>query len=50
MSKKLQSVLTFFVALSLVMGSLALTACGNSSSSSAQDNCYGEDMPVINEE
>ncbi len=49
MSKKLQSVLTFFVALSLVMGSLALTACGGNSSSNSQDNCYGEDMPVIKE-
>lgn len=33
---------------SLVLGTFALAGCGGSKDE--QDNCYGEDMPVVNED
>ena len=47
-SFSLNSVLTIFLSLALVLGTLSLAACGGSNANE-QDNCYGEDMPVINE-
>ena len=40
--------LTVLLALALVLSSLACAGCG-SKAADEQDNCYGEDMPVINE-
>jgi hypothetical protein len=37
------------VALSLALSMFTLAGCGGSKAEE-QDNCYGEDMPVINEE
>ena len=45
---RFSSILTMLLAISLLFGSLTLVGCG--SKTEEQDNCYGEDMPVINEE
>ena len=47
-NNRLQTLLSALVAISLLFGSLSLVACGNKADE--QDNCYGEDMPVVNEE
>ena len=41
-----RSFISLFVALALVMASFTMAGCGGSKNE--QDNCYGEDMPVIN--
>ena len=43
-----KSLLTLLLAFALLLGSITLVGCGNKAEE--QDNCYGEDMPVINEE
>lgn len=48
MKKHLHALVMAFVAFSLVLGSLTLAGC--TGSKEEQDNCYGEDMPVINED
>lgn len=45
---RLRSLLMLFVAVALALSTLTLAGCGGSSTDE-QDNCYGEDMPVINE-
>jgi hypothetical protein len=40
--------MVLFVAVALTLSTLTLAGCGGSSKDE-QDNCYGEDMPVINE-
>ncbi len=56
MSKRFASIVTLLLAAILAFGSLALVGCGGSgdankaeSNATEQDNCYGDDMPVINE-
>jgi hypothetical protein len=46
--ERLRSILTLLVAMALALSALTLVGCGGSSAEE-QDNCYGEDMPVINE-
>ncbi len=46
MNGQKRSFISLFVVLALVMASLTMAGCG--SSQSEQDNCYGEDMPVVN--
>ena len=46
MTGRKRSFISFFVVLTLVMASLTMAGCGGSKNE--QDNCYGEDMPVIN--
>ncbi|MDO4807777.1 MAG: hypothetical protein Q4A07_11065 [Coriobacteriales bacterium] len=48
MNSRIRSILSVLLAVMLVLGSLSLTACGGGGGDE-QDNCYGEDMPVINE-
>ena len=43
-----QKLISMFVAVSLLLGSVALVGC--SGKKDEQDNCYGEDMPVVNED
>ncbi len=43
----LRSVFSIFLAITLALGTLTLVGCGGGSNE--QDNCYGEDMPVVNE-
>jgi hypothetical protein len=45
MTGRKRSFISLFVVLALVMASLTMAGCG---SKNEQDNCYGEDMPVIN--
>lgn len=45
MTGRKRSFISFFVVLALVIASLTMAGCG---SKNEQDNCYGEDMPVIN--
>lgn len=45
---RLRTLAMLFVALMLALSTLMLAGCGGSSADE-QDNCYGEDMPVINE-
>lgn len=44
------TIIALLLALVMAFGALSLAGCGGGSSSSEQDNCYGEDMPVINEQ
>ena len=46
--ERLRSILALLVAMALALSALTLVGCGGSSADE-QDNCYGEDMPVINE-
>ncbi|MBR3328293.1 MAG: hypothetical protein IKG22_13320 [Atopobiaceae bacterium] len=48
MNQRTRSLLTILLAFVLACGSLTLVGCGGSNND-AQDNCYGEDMPVTNE-
>jgi|GEM_PF-3458321 len=48
MKKHIQTLVMLIATLSLVLGSFTLAGC--SGSKDEQDNCYGEDMPVINED
>ena len=43
-----RKLLSIFLSVTLACGALSLAACGGGASNE-QDNCYGEDMPVINE-
>ena len=43
----LHTLVTLLVAFALLLGSLTLVGSGGSKDE--QDNCYGEDMPVVNE-
>lgn len=45
---RLRPILTLLVAMAVALSALTLVGCGGSSAEE-QDNCYGEDMPVINE-
>lgn len=49
MNKRVRSLLSLFLAIMLALGSLSLVGCGPSGDAE-QDNCYGDDMPVINED
>jgi hypothetical protein len=46
-SDSARKVVAAILSCSLALGSLSLAACGGNSQE--QDNCYGEDMPVVNE-
>lgn len=48
MNNRKHAFLSIFLAFVLALGSLTLAGCGGSNADE-QDNCYGEDMPVINE-
>lgn len=48
LSKRLKTLVSALFVVALAFGSLSLAACGGSSSNE-QDNCYGDDMPVVNE-
>ena len=48
MKNRTTKFLSLFLAITLALATLGLTACGGESKQE-QDNCYGEDMPVINE-
>ncbi|MBQ6523118.1 MAG: hypothetical protein IJI12_00495 [Atopobiaceae bacterium] len=48
LKNRLHTVLSALLVMSLFFGSFALAGCKGSAEE--QDNCYGEDMPVINEE
>ena len=43
----MHTLMTLLLAFALLMGSMTLVGCGGSKDE--QDNCYGEDMPVVNE-
>lgn len=47
MNKHAHALLSLLLALLLAVGSFTLVGC--SGSDAEQDNCYGEDMPVVNE-
>lgn len=49
MTNRTNKLLSLFLAITLALATLGLTACGDSGKQE-QDNCYGEDMPVINED
>jgi len=40
------AMITMLLAFALLLGTMTLVGCG---SKDEQDNCYGEDMPVVNE-
>lgn len=42
-----RKVVAILLSCTLALGSLSLAACGGNKQE--QDNCYGEDMPVVNE-
>ena len=46
MNARTRSLISLFVALVLLIGTISLAGC--SGSKNDQDNCYGEDMPVVN--
>jgi hypothetical protein len=48
MNNRFHKFLSLFIAVALAFGSLTLAGCGGAKTDE-QDNCYGEDMPVINE-
>ena len=45
----MQRLLSLLVAVALVFGTFALAGC-RGGGEDEQDNCYGEDMPVVNED
>lgn len=47
MKNRGRSLICMFVALMLVLSTFALAGC--TGSSDEQDNCYGQDVPVVNE-
>ena len=49
MTNRTNKLLSLILAITLALATLGLTACSGGSSEE-QDNCYGEDMPVINED
>ena len=48
-NKIFNTILTVLLACGIVMGTFALTACGNDKKQDEQADCYGDDMPKINE-
>lgn len=48
MNNRTNKFLSLLLAITLVFASLGLAACGGQQKQE-QDNCYGEDMPVIND-
>ena len=46
MNNRIRTLVTVLTAFALAFGTMALTGCGGQQNE--QDNCYGEDMPVIN--
>ena len=55
MTNRTNKFLSLFLALVLAFCTFGLTACGGSNADAEeqeqeQDNCYGDDMPVINED
>lgn len=49
MNKRTNKLLAVALAITLALASLGLAACGGNDSAQSQDNCYGEDLPVVNE-
>ena len=47
MTNRTHKLLALVLAITLGFASLSLTGCGGSKQE--QDNCYGKDMPVINQ-
>ena len=48
MTDRTNKFLSLFLAIMLALATFGLTACGEDAAQE-QDNCYGDDMPVINE-
>ena len=48
MNKRTSRLLAWVLAITLAFASLGLAACGGNSTQE-QDNCYGDDLPVVNE-
>ena len=54
MNKRTSKFLSLILAITLAFATLGLAACGGSNGGSGsastqeQDNCYGDDMPVVN--
>lgn len=54
MNNRTSRFLSFILAITLAFATLGLAACGGtggdsgSGSTQEQDNCYGDDMPVVN--
>lgn len=48
MQNRTHKFLSLFLAITLALGSITLVGCGGGGQAE-QDNCYGEDMPVVNE-
>ena len=46
-TNRTHTLLSLLLVITLLLGSIALTGC--TGSKDEQDNCYGEDMPVVNE-
>ena len=49
MKNRSSMLLSLMMAITLALAAFGLAACGNGGQGAEQDNCYGEDMPVINE-
>ncbi len=51
-TKRLNALLSAMLVLGMLFGAFSLTACtggGDKQEEQEQDNCYGDDMPVVNE-
>ncbi len=49
MNKHMRKFLSMILAVTLTFVTLGLAGCGGGETDE-QDNCYGEDMPVVNED
>lgn len=50
--QRLNAILSAMLVLGMLFGAFSLTACTGGSDKQTeqeQDNCYGDDMPVVNE-
>ena len=47
-ANRTNTLVSLLIVIALMLGSLALAGC-TGGSKDEQDNCYGEDVPVVNE-
>lgn len=48
-NKIFSTILTLLLAFGITLGTLSLTACGGNKQADEQADCYGDDMPKIND-